>query len=144
MTSKPTKTYFDVSDEWRIAQIDILKEVVMRSLDGIDTTDEDLVDSWGSKIRTRLKLQFAILNRKGEEVNFIEEWDKLIITMKANESEASKRKRILFKSQLIVDLLDEVKTWMKTYSETEPAEGGPFYQKIGKAKYEEQSAPEPR
>jgi hypothetical protein len=134
--TKPTKTFFDVSDEWRIAQIDILKEVVMRSLDGIDTTDEDLVDS-------RLKLQFPIQNRKGEQVRFIEEWDKLVITMKPNDSEASKRKRILCKSQLIVDLLDEVKTWMKTYSETEPAEGGLFYQKIGKGKHEEQSAPEP-
>jgi hypothetical protein len=128
-----SRDVFDISDEWRIAQIKILESVIMQSLDGISGTDEDLVDSWEAKIPTRVKLEFPILNKQNLRVHFIDEWDKLLATVKQNETEASKRKRILMKSQLIVDLLDEVKTWMKTYSETEPAQGGAFYQPFRKS-----------
>ena len=123
---------FDIASEWQIAQIKILETVITQSLDGISKTDEDLVDSWEAKIPTKVKLDYSLLDRQGKVIWFIEEWDKINAAIDKDETESAMRKRILKKSQLIIDLLHEIKTWMKQFSETEPSVGGKFYDKFPK------------
>ena len=125
----------DLSPEWQLAQIKMLETSCLQALDGLDGTDEDYLDTWESGIPTHIKREFPIVARDGKKVLFIEQWDALSSTIKSGESDAEKRRRILRKRQLIVDLLHEVKAWMRTYVEEIPEEGGAFYRKFRKGDY---------
>ena len=61
-----------------------------------------------------------------------DEWNGLNATIEPGESEPTRRRRILRKRQLIVDLLYEVKAWMKVYVETEPEIGGALFRPFNK------------
>ena len=126
----------DVADiefapEWQLAQIKMLETSTLQSLDGLTSQDEDYVDSWEAAIPTKIKLRFKIQNKKGEEIDFITEWDRLQGTINVNERQVEMRRRILAKKQLIIDVLDEVKTWMRIHYDTIPDAEGVMYQKFG-------------
>ena len=126
----------DVADiefapEWQLAQIKMLETSTLQSLDGLTCTDEDYVDSWEAAIPTKIKLRFKIQNKRGEEIDFITEWDRLQGTINVNERQVDMRRRILAKKQLIIDVLDEVKAWMKIHYDTIPDAEGAMYQKFG-------------
>lgn len=120
----------DLSPEWQLAQVKMLETSCLQALDGLDGADEDYLDTWESGIPTHIKREFPIVARDGTRVKFIEQWDAVSATIMPNESDATKRQRILRKRQLIVDLLHEVKAWMRTFVEEVPAEGGAFYRKF--------------
>lgn len=121
----------DLSPEWQLAQVKMLETSCLQALDGLDGADEDYLDTWESGIPTHIKREFPIVGRDGKRVSFLEEWDGLNASIKPGELEPIRRRRILRKRQLIVDLLHEVRTWMKTYVEEAPRQGGAFYQKFG-------------
>ena len=63
---------------------------------------------------------------------------RLNATIEPGEPEPVRRRRILRKRQLIVDLLHEVKAWMKIYVETEPEIGGALFRPFNKGKHDGQ------
>jgi len=130
----------EFAPEWQLAQIKMLETSTLQSLDGLTSQDEDYVDSWEAAIPTKIKLGFQIQNRNGEEVDFITEWDKLQDTINENERQVDRRRRILAKKQLIIDVLDEVKTWMRIHFDTIPDIDGAMHQKFGVGGY---AGPEP-
>lgn len=121
----------DLSPEWQLAQVKMLETSCLQALDGLDGADEDYLDTWESGIPTHIKREFPIVGRDGQRVSFLDEWEGLNATIGPGESEPIRRRRILRKRQLIVDLLHEVKAWMKMYVEEAPRQGGAFYQKFG-------------
>ena len=122
----------DLSPEWQLAQVKMLETSCLQALDGLDGADEDYLDTWESGIPTHIKREFPIVGRDGQRVSFLDEWDSLNATIEPGEPEPVRRRRILRKRQLIVDLLHEVRTWMRIYIETTPQEGGSFYRKFAK------------
>lgn len=133
----------DLSPEWQLAQVKMLETSCLQALDGLDGADEDYLDTWESGIPTHIKREFPIVGRDGKRVSFLEEWDGLNASIKPGELEPIRRRRILRKRQLIVDLLHEVKAWMRTYVETTPVEGGAFYRKFAKGDGNGRSDEEP-
>jgi hypothetical protein len=122
----------DLSPEWKLAQVKMLETSCLQALDGLDGADEDYLDTWASGIPTHIKREFPIVNEDGKRVSFLDEWNGLNATIEPGESEPVRRRRILRKRQLIVDLLHEVKAWMKIYVETEPEIGGALFRPFNK------------
>lgn len=125
----------ELSPEWKLAQVKMLETSCLQALDGLDGADEDYLDTWESGIPTHIKREFPIVGRDGKRVAFIDEWDGLNASIKPGEPEPIRRRRILAKRQLIVDLLHEVKAWMKIYVETEPEIGGALFRPFNKGKH---------
>lgn len=121
-----TRTKVEISEKWKEANIEIMRLGVIQSINGITGYDEDLVDLWESRIPTNLKLMRNIINRKGEEVNFIEEWDKLVASIKIDDLQPIVRQRVIAKGRLISDLLQVYGVYMKILYAKKPGEGGPF------------------
>ncbi len=117
----------DLTPEWQLAQVKMLETSCLQALDGLDSADEDYLDTWESGIPTHIKREFPIISRSGQRVAFIDCWDTLNATISIDESDAARRRRILAKRQLIVDLLHEVRTWMSIFVETTPEEGGALF-----------------
>lgn len=122
----------DLSPEWQLAQVKMLETSCLQALDGLDGADEDYLDTWESGIPTHIKREFPVVGRDGQRVSFLDEWDSLNASIKPGEPEPVRRRRILRKRQLIVDLLHEVKAWMKIYVETEPEIGGALFRPFNK------------
>lgn len=122
----------DLSPEWQLAQVKMLETSCLQALDGLDGADEDYLDTWESGIPTHIKREFPIVGRDGQRISFLDEWDSLNASIKPGEPEPVRRRRILRKRQLIVDLLHEVRTWMKIYVETEPEIGGALFRPFNK------------
>jgi len=128
----------DLSPEWQLAQVKMLETSCLQALDGLDGADEDYLDTWESGIPTHIKREFPVVGRDGQRVSFLDEWDSLNASIKPGEPEPVRRRRILRKRQLIVDLLHEVRTWMKIYVETEPEIGGALFRPFNKGKHDGQ------
>jgi len=122
----------DLTPEWQLAQVKMLETSCLQALDGLDGADEDYLDTWESGIPTHIKREFPIVGRDGKQVSFLEEWDRLNESIEPGEPEPTRRRRILAKRQLIVDLLHEVKVWMRMYVETEPEIGGALFRPFNK------------
>ena len=122
----------DLTPEWQLAQVKMLEASCLQALDGLDGADEDYLDTWASGIPTHIKREFPIVNEDGERVSFIDAWRFLNSDIRIDESDSVRRRRILAKRQLIVDLLHEVRTWMKVYVETEPEIGGALFRPFNK------------
>lgn len=122
----------DLTPEWQLAQVKMLETSCLQALDGLDGADEDYLDTWESGIPTHIKREFPIVGRDGKQLSFLEEWDRLNESIEPGEPEPTRRRRILRKRQLIVDLLHEVKVWMRMYVETEPEIGGALFRPFNK------------
>ncbi len=114
----------DFTPDWQLAQVKMLEHSQIESLDGITQEDEDYIDYWEAGIPTEIKLRYKLKGRKGEDCTFIDEWDKLNASISANEREVDRRRRILAKRQLLVDLLHAVRAWMTMYIENIPDKEG--------------------
>jgi len=109
-----------------------LETSCLQALDGLDGADEDYLDTWESGIPTHIKREFPIVGRDGKRISFLDEWEGLNATIEPGEPEPTRRRRILRKRQLIVDLLHEVNVWMRMYVETEPEIGGALFRPFNK------------
>jgi len=122
----------DLTPEWQLAQVKMLETSCLQALDGLDGADEDYLDTWESGIPTHIKREFPIVGRDGKRISFLDEWEGLNATIEPGEPEPTRRRRILRKRQLIVDLLHEVNVWMRMYVETEPEIGGALFRPFNK------------
>jgi len=125
-----TRIKVRLNEKWKEANIEIMRLGVLQSLNGITGHDEDLIDIWESRIPTQLKLLRNIMNRKGEYVSFIDEWDSIVATIKPGETDetdgATRRKRVIAKGRLITDLLQVFGVYMQVTTIKKAEEGDAF------------------
>lgn len=112
-----SQMYVEITQEWQKAQVEIMLRTVLESISGLANEDEDLIDYWATKIPTNLKLNAELFDDDGKPIKFIEEWRKLNGSIKKDEPDIAKRNRILKKSQLITDILNYYKVWMKVFND---------------------------
>jgi hypothetical protein len=120
----------ELSKEWCLTQVKLLEDSCRQALDGLTQMDEDFIDTWAAGIPTRVKLVLMVWTEEGGRANFLEEWKKVQAGIAPREGEMVRRNRILRKRQLVVDILDEVKVWMRVYVESEPDAAGAFMRGI--------------